>query len=83
MADGLSTLDEMLLRDAVVNDFVPTIDQIGRAGGFYIPYVYGNVIYLYMAEKYGDAAVKNFVWELRKNGTSQGGIKQAIKQDQR
>ena len=78
MAEGLSTMDEMLVRDAVVNDFVPTIEEISRAGGFYIPYVYGNVIYLYMEERFGEAAIKNFVWELRKNGTSQGGIKRAI-----
>lgn len=78
MAEGLNTMDEMLLRDAVVNDFVPTIEEIQNAGGFYIPYVYGNVIYMYMAEKYGSAAVKNFVWELRKNGGNLGGIKRAI-----
>lgn len=80
MADGLNVMDEMLLRDAVVNDFVPTIEEIANAGGFFIPYVYGNVIYLYIAEKYGAGAIKNFAWELRKNGTSQAGIKRAIKE---
>lgn len=78
MSDGLSIMDEMLLRDAVVNDFVPTIDQIAGAGGFYIPYVYGNVIYNYIAEKYGEGAVKDFVWELRKTGLTNSGVKRAI-----
>lgn len=78
MADGLNVMDEMLLRDAVVNDFVPTLEQIANAGGFYIPYVYGNVIYNYMAEQYGEGSIKNFIWELRKNGASQGGVERAV-----
>lgn len=80
MAEGFSITDEMLVRDAVVNDFVPTLDEIAGAGGFYIPYVYGNVIYRYMAEKYGEGSVKNFFWELRKNGATQGGVNQAVQE---
>ena len=80
MAGGLNTMDEMLLRDAVVNDFVPTIEEIAGAGGYYIPYVYGNAIYLYIEETYGEGAVKDFVWELRKNGTGQSGIRRAIEE---
>jgi Tol biopolymer transport system component len=80
MSDGLTDMDEMLLRDAVVNDFVPTVDEIANAGGFYIPYVYGNAIYNYIAEKYGVGAVKDFVWELRKTGATNSGVKRSIKE---
>lgn len=78
LSDGFSVIDEMLVRDAVVNDFVPTVDEIANVAGFYIPYVYGNVIYKYIAETYGEGMVKNFVWELRKNGPNQGGVRKAF-----
>lgn len=78
LADGFNVMDEMLVRDAVVNDFVPTLEQIANAGGYYISYVYGNVIYNYMTEKYGEGAVKNFIWEIRKNGPNSAGVSKAI-----
>jgi Tol biopolymer transport system component len=78
MAGGFSEMDEMLVRDAVVNDFVPTIEEINRAAGYYIPYVYGNVIYDYIEAKFGAGAVKNFIWEIRKNGPNPGGVMKAI-----
>ncbi len=48
----------MWLRDAVLRDDLPTIDQLTRSLR-YFPYRYGQAYMAYVGGKYGDAAVAN------------------------
>lgn len=63
MAEYLSvgredTHTAMWLRDAVLRDDLPTIEQLTR-GQRYFPYRYGQAYMAYIGGKYGDAAVTN------------------------
>lgn len=51
-----STLTAMWLRDAVVHDDVPTIDDIS-SDPRYFPYRYGQALWAFMASKWGDPVV--------------------------
>ena len=48
----------MWMRDAVLVDDLPTIEDLNR-GGKYFPYRYGQAYLAYVGGKYGDAAVTN------------------------
>ncbi len=48
----------MWMRDAVLRDDLPSIDQLTR-GVTYFPYRYGQAYMAYIGGKYGDAAVAN------------------------
>ncbi len=54
----LDTHTSMWLRDAVLRDDLPTIDQLTRDMR-YFPYRYGQAYMAYIGGKYGDAAVAN------------------------
>lgn len=49
----------MWLRDAAMNDNLPTADQLTREPHKYFPYRYGQAYMAYIGGKYGDAAVTN------------------------
>jgi len=62
MAEYLSVgrndpLTAMWMRDAVLNDDVPTIKQVSRSRK-YFPYRYGHAIWAYITGNYGDGIVK-------------------------
>ncbi len=49
----------MWLRDAAMNDDLPTAEQLTREPHKYFPYRYGQAYMAYIGGKYGDAAVTN------------------------
>ena len=49
----------MWLRDAAMNDDLPTAEQLTRQPFKYFPYRYGQAYMAYIGGKYGDAAVTN------------------------
>lgn len=49
----------MWLRDAAMNDNLPTAEQLTREPHKYFPYRYGQAYMAYIGGKYGDAAVTN------------------------
>ena len=49
----------MWMRDAVLRDDLPTVDQMTRDMYTYFPYRYGQAYMAYIGGKYGDAAVTN------------------------
>ncbi len=54
-------LTSMWMRDAVLRDDVPSIDELQRGGGRYNEYQYGQPLWAYVAGEYGDeAAVRLF-----------------------
>ncbi len=68
MAQDEDTRDRMVLRDAVVNDTLPSVKQ--EFGG-YFAYRFGHAIFEYMQQKYGWEGVRDFIYEYRNTlGTS-------------
>ncbi|MEK6371479.1 MAG: BamA/TamA family outer membrane protein [Acidobacteriota bacterium] len=63
MAQDEDTKDRMVLRDAVVNDQIPSITR--AQGGGYFAYRFGNAVFHYMQQKYGWEGVRDFIYEYR------------------
>ncbi|MCH7823765.1 MAG: PD40 domain-containing protein [Acidobacteria bacterium] len=66
-ADNLTSLDEMMLRDVVLMDQIPTINQMTYNSGYFVDYVLGQVVYDYIAEQYGEDGVRIFMSEIRRD----------------
>src|SRR6185436_16387599 len=58
MAQDEEARDRMVLRDAVVNDRIPTITA-NPAG--YFAYRFGHAVFEYMKEKYGWEGLRDFI----------------------
>lgn len=67
MADNLTTLDEMLLRDVVLSDNIPTLVQMTYNRGFFVDYVLGQAVWDYIADEYGSEGVRIFMGEIRRD----------------
>jgi len=67
VADNLTSLDEMMLRDVVLSDQVPTLVQMTYNSGFFVNYVLGQVVFDYIAEEYGEDGVRIFMSEVRRD----------------
>ena len=67
VADNLTSLDEMLLRDVVFADEIPTLLQMTYNSGYFVNYVLGQVVFNYMAEEYGEDGVRIFLGEVRRD----------------
>jgi Tol biopolymer transport system component len=63
MAKDEGTMEKMFLRDAVVNDAVPSILQRGAGG--YMAYRFGHAAFDYMEERWGKEGFRDFVFEFR------------------
>ena len=61
-------LTESWLRDAAVNGTVPTIEQMTERPDKYFPYRYGESLWQYVGERWGDAAIG----EILQNATTLG-----------
>ncbi len=61
-------LTESWLRDAAVNGTVPTIEQMTERPDKYFPYRYGESLWQYIGERWGDAAIG----EIMNNATTLG-----------
>jgi len=62
MGNDEDTNDRMVLRDAVVNDQIPSISR-GLNG--YFAYRFGHAVFRYIQEKYGWDGLRDFVLEYR------------------
>jgi hypothetical protein len=62
MAQDEDTSDRMVLRDAVVNDNLPSITQ--PFGGFFA-YRFGHAVFRFIVEKWGWDGLRDFIYEYR------------------
>lgn len=65
---------DMFVRDAVVEGYLPPIEQMGGFG----VYTAGPTIFRFMEEKYGQEKVGEFITKLRATGTPDGAIQSAF-----
>ena len=79
MADNLTTLDEMIARDLIVNDLIPPLEWLSPDNPI-ASYVVGQLIWDFIEEKWGEEGMRSFIWELRKNGPNWRGIKRSFKE---
>ncbi|MEZ5314023.1 MAG: hypothetical protein R2862_10455 [Thermoanaerobaculia bacterium] len=63
MAKDESTQDKMYLRDAVVNDSIPSILQRGTSG--FLAYRFGHAAFDYIEDRWGKEGFRDFLYELR------------------
>ena len=63
MASDEDSKDRMVLRDAVVNDFIPKITR--AQGGGYFAYRFGHAVFAYVQQKYGWDGLRDFIYEYR------------------
>ncbi|MFQ5720749.1 MAG: TolB family protein, partial [Acidobacteriota bacterium] len=77
LAEDEDTFDQMVIRDAVVNGVVPSIQQL--RGGSFLVYRFGNAIFTYIESKWGKEGIRNFLFEYRKHLLT-GNIPKAIKE---
>lgn len=63
MAKDESTGDKMFLRDAVVNDRIPSIVQRGIQG--FLAYRFGHAAFDYIEERWGKEGFRDFLYEFR------------------
>ncbi len=62
MAEDEDTHDRMVLRDAVVNDIIPSVRS--GFGGFFA-YRFGHAVFSFMESEWGEEGVRDFVFEYR------------------
>lgn len=62
MAQDEDAKDRMVLRDAVVNDVIPSIT---RDFGGYFAYRFGHAVFRFMVDEWGWDGLRDFVYELR------------------
>ncbi len=81
MADDEGSHDKMVLRDAVVNDNIPSVTE-GNFGG-YFAYRLGHAVFDYIEERWGKEGFRDFVFEFRNTLGSRPGraIQQAFRID--
>ncbi len=63
MAKDEGTSDKMYLRDAVVNDRIPSIIQRGVSG--FIAYRFGHAAFDFIEERWGEEGFRDFLYEFR------------------
>ena len=63
MAKDESTSDKMYLRDAVVNDSIPSILERGTSG--FLAYRFGHAAFDYIEERWGKEGFRDFLFEFR------------------
>lgn len=62
MAADEDTFDRMVLRDAVVNDMIPSVRS--GFGGFFA-YRFGHAVFKFIEHQWGEEGVRDFVFEYR------------------
>jgi len=71
MAKDEGTADKMYLRDAVVNDEIPSI--VGRGVSGFLAYRFGHAAFDYIEERWGQDGFRDFLYEYRNTIGSQPG----------
>src|SRR5262249_17310801 len=57
-------IDRMVIRDAVVNNILPSVRQLNQLS--FLTYPYGHAISDFINEDWGPSGIRNFLWEYRK-----------------
>jgi hypothetical protein len=65
LADDEDSFDQMIIRDAVVNNLVPSLRQL--SGFSFLTYRYGNAVYSFIEQEYGAEGIRTFLFEYRKS----------------
>ncbi len=64
LADDEDSFDQMVIRDAVVNNLVPSVRQLNVFS--FLTYRYGHAIFDFIEARYGAAGLRTFLFEFRK-----------------
>jgi len=64
IAEDEDNIDRMVIRDAVVNNILPTLEQLNVP--MYLTYRYGHAIFEFITKEWGPSGIRNFLWEYRK-----------------
>ena len=64
MADDESSLDKMVIRDAVVNNILPPVQALDFSPFF--AYRYGHAVFDYIEKEHGKEGLRTFIFEYRK-----------------
>jgi hypothetical protein len=81
MAKDESTSDKMYLRDAVVNDSIPSIVQRGTSG--FLAYRFGHAAFDFIEERWGKEGFRDFLFEFRNTfgGRAERAVERAFRID--
>jgi len=81
MAKDETPTEKMFLRDAVVNDTVPSILQRGVSG--YMAYRFGHAAFDYIEDRWGKEGFRDFIYEFRNTlgGRPEKAIERALRID--
>ncbi|MDQ7088747.1 MAG: hypothetical protein Q9Q13_13215 [Acidobacteriota bacterium] len=64
LADDEDTMDQMVIRDAVVNNLLPSIDEMSRYG--FLTYRYGHAVFDFIEQEWGDEGLRSLLFEVKK-----------------
>jgi Tol biopolymer transport system component len=67
-----SSLTAMWLRDALLHDAFPTLEDLTNDPGRYFPYRFGHAFWAYVAGRYGDVAVTSMMRNAARAGWAAG-----------
>ncbi len=70
-------LDKMVIRDAVVNNIIPKVEQLNILS--FLTYRFGHAIFDFIEQSFGKEGVKTFIYEYKKVLLT-GNIEKAIKE---
>ncbi len=64
-----SPISLMIVRDATLNDLIPTLDESGELRSSYsrAPYDFGHAILDFIDSKFGKAGIRQMLWEVKKS----------------
>jgi hypothetical protein len=71
------TLDLMVIRDAVVNNYIPPLQAFDSLS--YLSYRFGHAVFDFIEQDYGKEGVRNFIYEYRKVLLT-GNVEKAVKE---
>ncbi len=71
------SLDRMVIRDAVVNNLIPPIQELDALS--YLNYRFGHAVFDFIELDYGKEGVRNFIYEYRKVLLT-GNVEKAVKE---
>lgn len=64
IGDDEDSMDQMAIRDAVVNNLMPSIRQLNSYG--YLTYRYGHAVFDFIEETWGEEGLRQLIFEVRK-----------------
>lgn len=64
LGEDEDSLDQMVIRDAVVNNILPPIEALNRLS--FLTYRYGNAIFDYIVQEHGIEGLRTFLFEFKK-----------------